>query len=86
MPIASVEGIIRFSSRCGADIPRWMLKRMDSLAEDEAGLKAFTIDYLSRMCEELVAQGAPGLHFYTLNRWGASRAICQNLGLVRSAQ
>jgi len=82
MPITNVEGIVRFSAKCGADVPRWLLKRMESLADDEAGLRNFGIDYLSRMCEELLAYGAPGLHFYTLNRWGASRAICDNLGLA----
>ena len=81
MPINNLEGIVRFSDKCGADVPRWLRKRMEPLADDESALRAFSIDYLSRMCEELLAQGAPGLHFYTLNRWGASRAICRNLGL-----
>ncbi len=81
MPITSVEGLVRFSDKCGADVPRWLLKRIESFADDDKALRAFTVEYLSRMCEELLAQGAPGLHFYTLNRWGASRAICHNLGL-----
>lgn len=82
MPISSLEGILRFSANCGADVPRWIEKRLTSFADDEAATRAFTIDYLSRMCEELIANGAPGLHFYTLNRWGVSRAICQNLNLA----
>lgn len=85
MPITSVEGIVRFSSKCGADVPRWLLKRLEPLSEDEAGLRAFSTDYLSRMCAELIDHGAPGLHFYTLNRWGISRAVCENLGLLRPA-
>lgn len=84
MPISSLEGILRFSANCGADVPRWIEKRLASYADDEAATRAFTIDYLSRMCEELIANGAPGLHFYTLNRWGISRAICQNLNLATS--
>ncbi len=84
MPISSLEGILRFSANCGADVPRWIEKRLASFADDEAATRAFTIDYLSRMCEELIANGAPGLHFYTLNRWGVSRAICQNLNLTVS--
>jgi methylenetetrahydrofolate reductase (NADPH) len=81
MPITNLDGIVRFSNKCGADVPRWLLKRLEPIADDEAALRAFSTDYLSRMCEELLAAGAPGLHFYTLNRWGVSRAICHNLGL-----
>lgn len=86
MPISSLEGILRFSSKCGADVPRWIEKRLASYADDEAAIRSFTTDYLSRMCEELIANGAPGLHFYTLNRWGVSRAICQNLNLTTSGE
>jgi methylenetetrahydrofolate reductase (NADPH) len=85
MPITNLEGILRFSAKCGADVPRWILKRLEPLADDEAAIRAFSTEYLSRMCEELIAFGAPGLHFYTLNRWGVSRAICQNLGLAQPA-
>lgn len=82
MPISSLEGILRFSAKCGADVPRWIEKRLASYADDEAAIRAFTTDYLSRMCEELIGNGAPGLHFYTLNRWGVSLAICRNLNLA----
>lgn len=82
MPITSLEGIIRFSSKCGADVPRWIQQRLKSCGDDESAIRSFTTDYLSRMCEELIAAGAPGLHFYTLNRWGVSLSICRNLGLV----
>ena len=81
MPITNVEGLVRVSEKCSADIPRWLLQRMTSLADDDTALRAFGTEYLTRMCEELIANGAPGLHFYTLNRWGVSRAICRNLGL-----
>lgn len=82
MPITNLEGILRFSSKCGADVPRWLVKRLEDYADDEASIRAFATDYLSRMCQELLGNGAPGLHFYTLNRWGISRAICANLGLL----
>jgi methylenetetrahydrofolate reductase (NADPH) len=85
MPITNLEGILRFSAKCGADVPRWILKRVEPIADDEAALRAFSTDYLSRMCEELIAFGAPGMHFYTLNRWGVARAICHNLGLDQPA-
>jgi len=81
MPITNFEGIIRFSEKCGADVPRWLRKRLESLEGDEAGLRSFGIDVVTRLCEELISFGVPGLHFYTLNRWGATLAICRNLGL-----
>ena len=81
MPITNFEGIVRFSKNCGADVPRWLYKRLESLQSDEAGIKAFGIEVVTRLCEDLVRFGVPGLHFYTLNRWGATVAICRNLGL-----
>lgn len=82
MPITNYEGIIRFSDNCGADVPRWLRKRLAAYKDDEPSLKAFGIDVVTRLCDDLLAAGAPGLHFYTLNRWGASLAICRNLGLA----
>ncbi|MDP6375073.1 MAG: methylenetetrahydrofolate reductase [NAD(P)H] [Pseudomonadales bacterium] len=81
MPITNFEGIVRFSGNCGADVPRWIHKRLESLQHDKGALKAFGIEVVTRMCEDLLANGAPGLHFYTLNRWGATSRICENLGL-----
>jgi methylenetetrahydrofolate reductase (NADPH) len=80
LPITNYEGLIRISEKCGADVPRWLRKRLEELQEDEAGLKSFGVDVITRLCEDLLAAGAPGLHFYTLNRWGASLAVCKNLG------
>lgn len=85
MPITNYEGLIRFSDNCGADVPRWIRKRLQAWADDEASLRAFGVEVVTRMCEDLLAAGAPGLHFYTLNRWGASRTICHNLGLSARA-
>jgi methylenetetrahydrofolate reductase (NADPH) len=81
MPITNFEGIVRFSKNCGADIPRWLFKRLESLQDDHKGLRQFGVEVLTRLCEELISFGIPGLHFYTLNRWGATLAICKNLGL-----
>lgn len=80
LPITNYEGLIRISEKCGADVPRWLRKRLEELQEDEAGLKSFGVDVITRLCEDLLTAGAPGLHFYTLNRWGASLAVCKNLG------
>ena len=81
MPITNYEGILRFSKNCGADVPRWIVKHLEAYQDDEASLKQFGIDVVTQLCEDLLRQGAPGLHFYTLNRWGATNAICRNLRL-----
>lgn len=81
MPVTNFEGILRFSEKCGADVPRWMRMRLESLQSDDKALRDFGVETVTRLCEDLIAAGAPGLHFYTLNRWGASLAICRNLGL-----
>ena len=80
MPITSVESIVRFSAKAGADIPRWMLKKLESIADDEAAVRDFGCDVCIRLCEELLKTDAPGFHLYTLNRWGASRRIVDALG------
>jgi methylenetetrahydrofolate reductase (NADPH) len=85
MPITNYEGLIRFSDNCGADVPRWIRKQLEAYGDDEQSLKQFGIEVVSRLCEDLLDAGAPGLHFYTLNRWGASRSICHNLGLSARA-
>ena len=82
MPITNFEGIVRFSKNCGADVPRWVLKHLEAYKDDEASLKAFGVDMVTQLCEDLLRVGAPGLHFYTLNRWGATKAICDNLKLT----
>lgn len=79
MPIASLEGILRFSQKCGADVPRWLRLALADLADDEKAVQSYAVEYLSRLCEHLITLGAPGLHFYTLNRWGATTRICENL-------
>jgi methylenetetrahydrofolate reductase (NADPH) len=81
MPITNYDGIIRFSENCGADVPRWLRKHLEAVKDDERALREFGVEVVTRLCQDLLAAGAPGLHFYTLNRWGASLAICRNLGL-----
>ncbi|MEM6707731.1 MAG: methylenetetrahydrofolate reductase [Pseudomonadota bacterium] len=81
MPITNYEGILRFSRNCGADVPRWIEKRLEAYKDDEPSLKAFGIEVVTTLCEDLLRLGAPGLHFYTLNRWGATSTVCRNLGL-----
>lgn len=82
MPITSVESIVRFSAKAGADIPRWMLKKLESIADDETAIRDFGCEVCIRLCEDLHAAGAPGFHFYTLNRWGATRRIIDALSFL----
>ena len=79
MPITNAENIIRFSKQCGADIPRWLHKHLDHYAADQTALLEFGETVVTQLCEKLLAGGAPGLHFYTLNKAKPSLAILKNL-------
>ncbi len=81
MPITNFENLLRFSKNCGAEIPRWLCHRAESLQTNPSELNAFYLDFISGLCEKLIAVGAPGIHFYTMNQAEPSIAICQNLGL-----
>jgi methylenetetrahydrofolate reductase (NADPH) len=81
MPIVKFAQLARFSDACGAEIPRWMRRKMEGYGDDSAAIQAFGLDVVTRLCERLLAGGAPGLHFYTLNQAGPSMAIWQRLGL-----
>ncbi len=79
MPITNVDTLIRFSEKCGAEIPRWMRKHLETHKDDPDGLKAFCVDTVADLCEKLLEGGAPGLHFYTLNQSLPSLRIIRNL-------
>ena len=79
MPITNAESLFRFSQKAGADIPRWLKYALADKTSDEE-VTQFGVDVVTQLCERLLELGAPGLHFYTLNRWGASTKICTNLG------
>ena len=80
MPITSSTQLMRFSDACGAEIPRWIRLRLQGFGDDAASIRAFGLDVIARLCEQLVAAGAPGLHFYTMNQSAATLALCQRLG------
>ena len=65
---------------CGAEIPRWLRLRLQSMGDDAASIRAFGLDVMTDLSDRLLAGGAPGLHFYTLNAAGAVSTICQRLG------
>ncbi len=85
MPINNFAQLARFSDSCGAEIPRWLRKRLEDFAEDSASLHAFTLDFLTDFTQKLVDAGAPGLHFYTMNKVEPTLTLCQRLGLVHSS-
>ncbi len=80
MPIYNYTQLSRFSDVCGAEIPRWLKLRLQDYGDDIASLRAFGLDVVSEICEKLLAGGAPGLHFYTLNQAGTISTILQRLG------
>jgi methylenetetrahydrofolate reductase (NADPH) len=82
MPITNYQQLARFSDSCGAEIPRWIRKRLESFGEDISAIRSFGEDVVTGLCARLLEQGAPGLHFYTLNRAGPALAIWKNLGLT----
>jgi methylenetetrahydrofolate reductase (NADPH) len=81
MPIANYAQLARFSDACGAEIPRWMRVKLESYRDDTASIRAFGLDVVTALCAKLVAAGAPGLHFYTLNQATLSAEIWKRLGL-----
>jgi methylenetetrahydrofolate reductase (NADPH) len=80
MPIVRFSQLARFSDTCGAEIPRWMRKTLEGYGDDNESVQAFGLDAVSALCEKLIAGGAPGLHFYTLNQANASLEILKRLG------
>ncbi|MDR3400165.1 MAG: methylenetetrahydrofolate reductase [NAD(P)H] [Pandoraea sp.] len=81
MPITNYSQMMRFSEMCGAEVPRWVAKRLEGFGDDRESIRAFGLDVVTALCERLLAGGAPGLHFYTLNAASATKAMWQRLGL-----
>jgi methylenetetrahydrofolate reductase (NADPH) len=81
MPIGSFSKLARFSDACGADIPRWMRKKFESYGDDTASIEAFGLDVVTDLCQQLIARGAPGLHFYSMNQSCLTLEICRRLGI-----
>jgi methylenetetrahydrofolate reductase (NADPH) len=79
MPITNYTQLMRFSDMCGAEIPRWVRLKLASFGDDSASIKDFGLDVVTGLCERLLAGGAPGLHFYSMNQAAATTAIWQRL-------
>jgi methylenetetrahydrofolate reductase (NADPH) len=81
MPITNYKQLARFSDMCGAEIPRWIRKRLEGFGDDKVAIKQFGEEVVSELCHTLLEAGAPGLHFYSMNQSVATLAIWKNLGL-----
>ncbi|GKS95167.1 methylenetetrahydrofolate reductase [NAD(P)H] [Acidovorax sp. SUPP2825] len=81
MPILGSTQLMRFSDACGAEIPRWIRMRLQGFGDDTASIKAFGLDVVTGLCEQLRDRGVPGLHFYTMNQSATTLEICRRLGL-----
>ncbi|MES2553091.1 MAG: methylenetetrahydrofolate reductase [NAD(P)H] [Pseudomonadota bacterium] len=82
MPIYNITQLSRFSDVCGAEIPRWLRLRLHDYGDDIASLRALGLDVVTDLCEKLLAGGAPGLHFYTLNQAGIISTIAERIKLA----
>ena len=82
MPIASFSKLARFSDACGAELPRWMRRKFEGLGDDTDAIRAFGLDVVTELCERLLAGGAPGLHFYSMNQSALTLEICQRLKIA----
>jgi len=81
MPMGNFAQLARFSDACGAEIPHWLRFRLESYRDDTASIRSYGLDVVTRLCDDLLTAGAPGLHFYTLNQAGLTTTIWQRLGL-----
>ena len=81
MPIGRFSQLARFSDACGAEIPRWIRKKLEGYGDDTDSIRAFGLDVVTHLCENLLKAGAPGLHFYTMNQAELTTAIWKRLGL-----
>jgi methylenetetrahydrofolate reductase (NADPH) len=82
MPITNSTQLLRFSDACGAEVPRWIRLRLQSFGDDTASIKAFGLDVVTDLCDQLCVAGAPGLHFYSLNQADTTLSIAKNLDLI----
>ena len=81
MPIVSFSKLARFSDACGAELPRWMRRKFEGLGDDAEAIRSFGLDIVTELCERLLAGGAPGLHFYSMNQSSLTLEVCRRLSL-----
>jgi methylenetetrahydrofolate reductase (NADPH) len=81
MPITNYQNLARFSKNCGAEIPRWICQKLEGYGNDADSINDFGAEVVTRLCEELLAKGAPGIHFYTMNQIEPNKTVWNNLNL-----
>ena len=79
MPLTNYENLARFSKKCGADIPRWLAYKLQSFGDDKSSLIDFGVEFMTDVCEQLLALGAPGIHFYTMNQIEPNQRLVKNI-------
>jgi methylenetetrahydrofolate reductase (NADPH) len=82
MPFHNFAKIAQFAARDGIEIPRWVALKMEGFMDDAASIRAFGLDVVAGLCERLIAGGAPGIHFYTMNQAPLTVELCRRLGLA----
>ena len=85
MPITNFSNLVRFSDACGAEIPRWLRKRLEAYGDDIDSIRRLGTEVVTKLCQQLLDMGAPGLHFYTMNQAEPTLAIWDRLGLDNPA-
>ena len=85
MPITNFANLKRFSTNCGAEIPRWICQRMDAYGDDQESVGKFGLEVVTQLCQTLLDSGAPGIHFYTMNQVEPTKQLFQHLGLTESS-
>jgi methylenetetrahydrofolate reductase (NADPH) len=80
MPITSSSQLLRFSDACGAEIPRWIRQRLVAYGDDVESIRAFGLEVVTDLCDQLICAGVPALHFYTMNQSAATLAVVRLLG------
>ena len=82
MPITNASNLIRFADGCGADIPRFVRKQLADFGDDKKAIKAFGFEVVTKLCERLIAEGVPALHFYSMNQVQPNKDLIKSLGLI----
>lgn len=82
MPITNSTNLIRFADSCGADIPRFIRKQLADYGDDRKAIREFGFEVVHRLCEVLISEGVPALHFYTMNRVEPNKRLVESLGLT----
>lgn len=85
MPITNASNLLRFADMCGADIPRYIRRQLADFGDDRAAIRAFGFDVVMRLCERLIAEGVPALHFYSMNQTHPTKTLIEALGLSQAA-